>query len=65
MEPLFLEVLLGDALVPLASAREQEGLEPKLANLIVQLQAGGDRTRLAPLHPPVELLVVEQFKSAV
>jgi hypothetical protein len=64
MEPLFVEVVHRDASVPLASAREQEGLEPQLANLIVQLQARGDGGRLAPLHPLVKLVVVEQLSPA-
>lgn len=65
MEPLFLEVVHRDALVPLAPAREQKDLESQLANLLVQLQAGGDRRRLSPLHPLVELVMVEQLNPAV
>lgn len=65
MEALLLEIVDGDAVVPLAAAREQEGLESKVANLIVQLQAGGDRRRLPPLHPLVEFPVVEQFEPAI
>jgi len=64
MEPLLVEVLHRDASVALASAREEEGLEPQLANLIVQLQAGRDGSRLAPLHPLVKLVVVEQLGPA-
>ena len=64
VEPLFVEVVHRDATVPLASAREQDGLESELENLHVQLQAGGDRRRLPPLHPLVKLEVVEQFKPA-
>ena len=43
VEPLFVEVVDRDATVPLASAREQDDLESELENLLVQLQAGGDR----------------------
>ena len=43
VEPLFVEVVHRDATVPLASAREQDGLESEIENLLVQLQAGGDR----------------------
>lgn len=64
MEPLLVEVLHRDASVPLTSAREQEGLEPKPANLIVQLPAGGDGGSLASLHPLVKLVVVEQLSPA-
>lgn len=65
MEPLFLEIVHRDALVALAPAGEQEGLEPQVADLLVELQAGGDRRRLPLLHPPVEFPVVEQFEPAI
>ena len=64
MEPLFVEVVHRDASVPLASAREQEGLESQPADLVVELQAGRDGGRLAPFHPLVELVVVEQLGPA-
>ena len=55
METLFLHILHRDALVPLASALEQEGFEPQLVKLTVQLEAGEDRMPLAPLHSLVKL----------
>jgi hypothetical protein len=64
MEALFAEVLRGDAPVGLAPAGEQERLEPEAANLVVEVQAGLDGQRLAPLHPLAERVVVEQFEPA-
>ena len=52
-------------LVGLAVADEQEGLEAEVADLPVEAEAGENRRCLPRLHPPAELLVVEQLQPAI